>query len=273
MFRPHALLLPWLEPAVPLIHRGCRVGECVGLSGGGFDHLGFTVALRGDVHGRRAVARQVLAHHRPAAVASVEPDCDRRVGVLGPDEDPTAPVVAEGQVRRGPGQRGLDPLRVAAEPEAMRCMGYVHVAAPKDCVVERGGELADAAAEVVVHHHSADDGRRLLVALLGGSLSHIVVEPELTVGRDDGTIDFVGDEVDVVHPGLAAAVICGELGDEVLDPESLELLCGHLGFGALAERKHPDRLPRRAAAKGVGCASRVDDRAGMAWLDAPSRRS
>ena len=111
----------------------------------------------------------------------------------------------------------------------MRLVFDVFVAAEEHRIVERGGELAGATADVdgaiAAGNHTVDDGAGANVAFLDGTFAGMIVDREGLSRHHDGAVDLVGKRVDVGVAVLTARVVRRELRDLRERPH---LFC-HLG--------------------------------------------
>ena len=192
--------------------------------------LGVGIPLRiGYVLHRRfggGVASRQPAPHLPSPVVAEEFDRDGSVGVLGADQHRRLRVVAENQIRVPPADGGLVALRVAAEIVAVRVVLDVLQPGVEHRVVESGGELAHPSPHRVLQF-APDNGGGGLEAPLCGAFPHRIVQGQGVAGHHYGAVDYVGEQVDVGHPRLAAGMPGGELGDFLLDSQGQDVLGGH----------------------------------------------
>ena len=189
-----------------------------------------------------------------------EPGADER-----PHEQPLVRVVREDEVDVGVVHRRVAAERVVADVERV-------VRAPVDRepglerrVEEGRRDLADAAADAALEL-AVDDHRRLLEALRRVALAGRLVEREPRAGRDQGAVDQLGDELDVVEPARRAAVGRRVRADDARDPHRLRLRRRALGLGGrrrpasppggLGEDRPLDRRARDASTSSArpGCA-------------------
>ena len=204
-----------LDP-VHLIETEIRIGHVSRLAGGGLgkpirdasfyvDRIGAALCGGPDL----GLATALLAFDGPPVVVAKNANCDRSAGVLGVDHDRLVGVVAKDEVWCCPTDRGLDPLGITGEVERVRAVGHVLIATPEDGVVSGGGELADTTTDRVLEL-PGDDCPRRHIPLRRRSLADVLVEVEFGSGPDDDHVHCVGHQVDIVHPVLAARVVCGE---------------------------------------------------------------
>ena len=154
----------------------------------------------------------------------------------GLDDDHRVRVVAENEIRIGKSERGFASFRVAAEPGSVLEVEDVFDTGEEDGVVHGRRELARTTADAdlaLVHDLAADQGAGAHVPLGSGALADVVVEREHLAGHHPGSVDVVGDLLDVGNPRLAAGVKGRELADLLLDAERLDVGGGQVGLASL----------------------------------------
>ena len=104
--------------------------------------------------------------------------------------------------------------------------------------VQGGGHLADAAAQLL-HHLAVGVGAGLFKARGLGTLAHGVVIRELLAGVEDGAVDLLRRQRDVVDTVGGAGFKIGHLSAQlVLEQLGAEIVGGDLGLGDLQRNGH-----------------------------------
>ena len=98
-------------------------------------------------------------------------------------------------------------------------------------VVDGGGDLADAAAHLGLGLAAGDVGNGLQIALFLGALAYDLVEGEDVAGHQDGAVDLLAGQLQVVGAVVDGGVLRVGLGQGVLEQAVLQLLCRELGMG------------------------------------------
>ena len=149
--------------------------------------------------------------------------------VVGRDDlDGVIPAVAESKIRPAPAHRGIAADRHVA--------GVEHVAVAQDDVqiaeqhrvVQRGGHLADAAADTGGGAPCLVDAG-LLIAPGRRALPHRGVIPELLAGVVDLAVDGGGGQLDILVPSPRPGAFGGVGAQHIPEHAVLQLLGGHVG--------------------------------------------
>ena len=108
-------------------------------------------------------------------------------------------------------------------------------------VVDGGGDLADAAADLGLGLAAGDVGDGLLIALFLGALANGLVEGELLAGHENGAVDLLAGQLQIVRAVGDGGMSGVGLGNDVLEQGLAQLLGGELGMGG--EDADPELLP------------------------------
>ena len=208
---------PWLGKGEPLRHRAFDV-KGVGATFGSDPHFATPVTL--------------FALDGATVVVPEETHSDGCVARNRVDEDCVTSIIAECEVGCPPVDSGLDPFGVSGEVVGVGPVVDVLVATPEHGVVEGGCELADTTADGVLEL-AGHNGPCRHESVLLGSLAHKSVDGEGLSGEDNRPIHDRRDPLDIGDAVLTTRVIGGELGNEVVDLETLQILGGDLWVGAL----------------------------------------
>ena len=167
--------------------------------------------LRGHLHGG--------AVH----LGAVDADGQVAAGVAGDDLDGVVGVVRELVVRPAPGDGGVQaPGDVAGSVAVGVALDDLQVRAQAR-EIQRGGGLADAAADLV-HRLALDVGGGGLIAPGGGPLAHGAVVGEDLAAVEDVAVDGGGGELHVADPGGGAGDVGLAGTQDIPEEDALQLL-------------------------------------------------